>query len=69
MDGENTNGGQQETQTQQEAQANGQESQQQKAQGQQEVVGNTPDYEKQIAERGTQPCRTLTCLNVIPRIM
>ena len=50
MDGE-TNGGQQETQAQQEAQANGQEGQQQAQTEQQEVGGNAPDYEKQIADR------------------
>lgn len=49
MDGE-TNGSQQETQAQQEAQTGGQEGGQQQAlQGQSQV--ETPDYEKQIAER------------------
>ena len=51
MDGE-TNGGQQETQAQQEAQTNGQEGQQQETQSQQEVgVASAPDYERQIADR------------------
>ena len=54
MDGE-TNGGQQETQAQQEAQTNGQEGQQQEAQGQQEVGGaSAPDYERQIAHRAAR---------------
>ncbi|MBR3225683.1 MAG: hypothetical protein IKF78_10240 [Atopobiaceae bacterium] len=51
MDGE-TNGGQQETQAQQEAKADGQEGQQREAQDQQEVGGSAGnDYEQQIAER------------------
>ncbi len=50
MDGE-TNGSQQETQAQQEAQTDGQEGQQQEAQGQKQVGGETPGYEQQIAER------------------
>ena len=50
MDGE-TNGGQQETQAQQEAQAYEQEGQQQAQTEQQEVGGNAPDYERQIADR------------------
>ena len=49
MDGE-TNGSQQETQAQQEAQTGGQENgQQQASQGQPQV--ETPNFEKQIAER------------------
>ena len=49
MDGE-TNGSQQEAQGQQEAQTGGQEGgQQQASQGQPQI--ETPDYEKQIAER------------------
>ena len=50
MDGE-TNGSQQETQAQQEAQTDGQEGQQQEAQGQKQVGSETPGYEQQIAER------------------
>lgn len=51
MDGE-TNGGQEATQGAQDAsQQQGQEQQETQQQGQSQVGGETPDYEKQIAER------------------
>lgn len=51
MDGEN-NGGQEATQgAQDQAQQQGQEQQETQQQGQSQVGGETPDYEKQIAER------------------
>ena len=51
MDGE-TNGGQEATQgAQDQAQQQGQEQQETQQQGQSQVGGETPDYEKQIAER------------------
>ena len=51
MDGE-TNGGQEVTQGTQDApQLQGQEQQETKQQGQSQVGVETPDYEKQIAER------------------